>query len=84
MTYQKSAEHDLLTVADLNKFIMAIGRGTPLSEYCDHCTGDKAAEEHGCDRNICTCNGYNGIGCDECVCRESPSIYPDSAEEVWE
>ena len=44
-TYQKSAEHDLLTVADLNKFIMAIGRGTLLSEYCDHCTGDKAETE---------------------------------------
>ena len=37
-----------------------------------------------CDRNICTRNEYNGIGCDKCVCRESPSIYPNSAEEVWE
>ena len=42
------------------------------------------AEEHECDRNICTRNEYNGIGCDKCVCRESPSIYPNSAEEVGE
>ena len=29
-TYQRNVDHDLLTVADLNKFIVAIGRGTPL------------------------------------------------------
>ena len=25
--------------------IMAVQNGTPLSEYCDHCTGDKAETE---------------------------------------
>ena len=29
-TWRKCVENDLLTIADLNKFIVAIGNGTPL------------------------------------------------------
>lgn len=59
---------------------------SPRWRYCPKCISRIIipAEEHECDRNICTRNEYNGIGCDKCVCRESPSIYPNSAEEVEE
>ena len=66
----------------------------PVSHYSDNLrdriTNDLPAiipAEEGvyeCARNICARNEYNGIGCDKCVCRESPSIYPNSAEEVEE
>ena len=31
-TWRKCVENDLLTIADLNKFIVAIGNGTPLKD----------------------------------------------------
>lgn len=64
-------------IVDMNQLNMWDVKQTPVI-----IPADKGVYE--CDRDICTRNEYNGIGCDECVCRESPSIYPNSAEEVGE
>ena len=79
-TYQRNVDHDLLTVADLNKFIVAIGRGTPLPK--GH--GDLI------DRDALECTYVEEVGCEgwmHCVVRslvvkEAQVIIP--AEEVSE
>ena len=36
-------------------------------KYCPYCGTEMEEQEIYCDRNLCTQNEYNGIGCDECI-----------------